>query len=127
MEVLAGGRRGPARSFLRGPRPKRRRPRASHVLCGCDALPRLICEPSVADPTAVADLVTSLPSSGDMERVQKCTREPFVLEGESLQDALAPGSPRRLAFDEALAEVEAGVAPVPSLAWRRKWSLLLGL
>ncbi|MEA2296810.1 MAG: ribonuclease, partial [Solirubrobacteraceae bacterium] len=80
----------------------------------------------MADPTAVADQVTFLPSSVDLERVQRCTREPFVLEGESLADALAPGSPRRLAFDEALAEIEAG-GPAPSPAWRRKWSLLLGL
>ena len=43
-----------------------------------------------------------------------------------LEDALAPGSARRRALDAALAEIEAGLK-VPSLEWRREYSLLLGL
>ena len=58
--------------------------------------------------------------------MRAATREPFVLEGEALEDALGPRSPRRMAFDEALAELDAGLS-TPSVAWRRKWSLLLGL
>src|SRR4051812_20592485 len=84
------------------------------------------CEPSLADPTAVAETATSLPSSSDLQRVQKLTREPFVLEGEDLADALGPGSPRRVAFDAAMAELREG-ATTPSIGWRRTWSLLLGL
>jgi superfamily II DNA or RNA helicase len=74
----------------------------------------------------VADTATILPLSADLERVQKFTREPFVLEGEEVADALGPDSPRRLAFDAALAEIEAG-ATRPSLEWRHTFSLLLGL
>ncbi|HVL94662.1 MAG TPA: DEAD/DEAH box helicase family protein [Solirubrobacteraceae bacterium] len=58
--------------------------------------------------------------------MQTLTREPFVLEGEELARALGAGSPRRAAFDAALAELEAG-ARVPSVEWRRTYSLLLGL
>jgi hypothetical protein len=74
----------------------------------------------------VAPEATTLPSFEDLERVRKATREPFVLENEALAEALGPHSPRRLAFDEALAELGAGLA-YPSVAWRQRWSLLLGL
>src|SRR5262249_50296306 len=50
----------------------------------------------------------------------------FVYEGETLQEALAPGSARRRALDAALAELEAGHKQ-PSIEWRRQFSLLLGL
>ncbi len=80
----------------------------------------------MADSTAVASTAASLPSLTDLERVQQFTREPFVLEGEEVAHALGPDSPRRLAFDAALAEVDAGAAN-PSVEWRRTFSLLLGL
>ena len=57
---------------------------------------------------------------------RRFTREPFVLDGEDAATSLAPGSARRGALDDALAELEAG-AEVPSVAWRQRWSLLLGL
>ena len=42
--------------------------------------------------------------------------------------ALAPGTPRRRALDQALAELDGGPkAKHPSTAWRREFSLLLGL
>ena len=59
-------------------------------------------------------------------RAASFTREPFVLDGEDPASSLAPGSARRGALDDALAELEAG-AEVPSVAWRQRWSLLLGL
>ena len=75
----------------------------------------------------MADTATfSLPPAGDVERVQKFTREPFVLEGEDVAAALGPGSPRRPAFDAALAEIDAGHT-YPSVEWRRTYSLLIGL
>src|SRR5205823_6277499 len=43
-----------------------------------------------------------------------------------IADALAPGSARRGALDAALAELDDG-GKVPSVAWRREYSLLLGL
>ena len=71
-------------------------------------------------------MATSLPSLHDIERASKFTREPFRAEGEDAASVLAPGTAHRRAFDAALAEIEAG-AKAPSVAWRRTFSLLLGL
>ncbi|HEV2975843.1 MAG TPA: DEAD/DEAH box helicase family protein [Solirubrobacteraceae bacterium] len=55
-------------------------------------------------------------------------RERFLHTGEDPAVALALGSPRRRALDEALAELAADPkAKHPSTAWRREFSLLLGL
>src|SRR3954452_17189900 len=81
----------------------------------------------MAEPSAVVDKATTLvPSAEDVSRAEKFTRERFVHPGEELADALAPGSGRRHALDDALAEIDAG-AKVPSTQWRRHYSLLLGL
>src|SRR6185312_3042962 len=79
----------------------------------------------MAETTPVADLAT-IPSIDEIERAAAFTREPFLTEGEDAASSLAPGTPRRRALDAALAELETG-ATVPSVAWRRQWSLLLGL
>ncbi len=69
---------------------------------------------------------TPLPSSAAIKRAEQLTRERFVFEGETLEEALDPGGARRRALDAALVDVEAGLK-VPSLEWRQKYSLLLGL
>ena len=69
---------------------------------------------------------TPFPEPAAIARAELFTRERFVYEGETLEDALAPGSARRRALDAALAEIDAG-ADQPSIEWRRKFSLLLGL
>jgi ribonuclease E len=69
---------------------------------------------------------TPLPDAGALRRAERFTRERFVHDGELPEDALASGSARRRALDEALAELEGG-AKAPSVAWRREYSLLLGL
>ncbi|MGO9903949.1 MAG: DEAD/DEAH box helicase [Solirubrobacteraceae bacterium] len=69
---------------------------------------------------------TQLPTSAAIERAEQLTHERFVYEGETIAAALASGSARRRALDAALAEVQAGHIQ-PSLEWRRKFSLLLGL
>ncbi|HEX4626268.1 MAG TPA: DEAD/DEAH box helicase family protein [Solirubrobacteraceae bacterium] len=58
--------------------------------------------------------------------MEEFTREPFVHDGETVEEALARGTVRRRAYDAALAELEGG-AEKPSLEWRRQYSLLLGL
>jgi ribonuclease E len=80
----------------------------------------------MAEPTSVAVAAAPLPNTAEIERAEKFVRERFVHEGEDLQLALAPGSPRRRALDRALAEIAEG-AKHPSTAWRREFSLLLGL
>src|SRR5947209_12046963 len=69
---------------------------------------------------------TPLPDPAAIARAELFTREQFVYEGEALEEALAPGSARRRAFDAALDEIEAG-HKIPSIDWRRNFSLLLGL
>src|SRR3954447_19885010 len=76
--------------------------------------------------TSSAAIAASVPSAQDRSRVEEFTREPVLHEGETVEDALAPGSPRRRAFDAALAELERG-EELPSTEWRRQYSLLLRL
>jgi ribonuclease E len=79
----------------------------------------------MAETTALAADAANAPSGADLERVQKFTREPVLLEGETLED-LSPGTARRLALDAAVAELEEGFEE-PSPSWRQQYSLLLGL
>ena len=72
-------------------------------------------------------VTTPFPSPDAIARAERLTRERFVYEGETLEDALAPGSPRRRALDAALAEVDAGQPSSRRSQWRREFSLLLGL
>jgi ribonuclease E len=69
---------------------------------------------------------TPFPSPAAIARAELFTRERFVYDGESLEDALSPGSARRRALDAALAELD-NDAKTPSIEWRRHFSLLLGL
>ncbi|HEY5428213.1 MAG TPA: DEAD/DEAH box helicase family protein [Solirubrobacteraceae bacterium] len=71
-------------------------------------------------------VTTPFPSPDAIARAELLTRERFVYEGESIEEALAPGSERRRALDAALIEVDAG-NKTPSIEWRRHFSLLLGL
>jgi hypothetical protein len=66
------------------------------------------------------------PSSAAIKRAEQLTRERFVLEGETPEQALAAGTARRRALDAALLEAKAGLK-VPSLDWRQEYSLMLGL
>jgi superfamily II DNA or RNA helicase len=82
----------------------------------------------MAESTSVALAAASFPTSAEISRAEKLVRERFVHDGEDPQVALAPGSPRRRALDRALAELaEDPKAKAPSTAWRREFSLLLGL
>jgi ribonuclease E len=82
----------------------------------------------MAESTSVALAAATIPSSADIARAEKFVRERFVHEGEDPRVALAPGTPRRRALDQALAELAADPkSKSPSTAWRREFSLLLGL
>lgn len=67
-----------------------------------------------------------IPESKDIARVEEFIREPLVLDGLVAESVLAPGTVRRAALDDALAELEAG-ADEPSADWCRLYSLPLGL
>ncbi len=71
--------------------------------------------------------VSDAPFTGDvLARAEEFARESFVLPGEDPAQALAPGTARRAALEAALAELEEG-RDEPSVAWRRAYSLMLGL
>src|SRR5207237_1059776 len=59
-------------------------------------------------------------------RAEAWAGEPFVREGEDPAEALAEGTARRRALDEALAEMDAG-RKTPSPQWKVRFGLLLGL
>jgi len=82
----------------------------------------------MAESTSVALAAATIPSTADIQRAEKFVRERFLHEGEDPAQALAAGTPRRRALDMALAELEEDPkAKNPSTAWRRQFSLLLGL
>ena len=59
--------------------------------------------------TAVA--AASVPSASDIARAEAFAREPFLHEGETATDALAPGTPRRMALDALAPRVVAHAGP----------------
>jgi ribonuclease E len=82
----------------------------------------------MAEPTPVALAAAPIPSSADIARAEKLVRDRFVHPGEDPAIALAAGSPRRRALDWALEELDSDPKTKhPSTAWRREFSLLLGL
>ncbi|MBJ7331764.1 MAG: hypothetical protein JHC95_17855, partial [Solirubrobacteraceae bacterium] len=66
------------------------------------------------------------PTPEQLERVEDFIREPVLLNGDDPKIALAAGTIRRRAFDDALAEIESGAEEV-SRDWARKYALALGL
>ena len=79
------------------------------------------------------DFNPTLPSSEPADgleaaalRAQAWYGEPFLHPGEDPAAALAPGTARRGALDDAVAEMDAGNR-APSTAWRVHYGLMLGL
>jgi ribonuclease E len=80
----------------------------------------------MAESTQVALAAAPIPSSADIARAEKLVHERFLHDGEDAAVVLAPGCARRRALDAALKELDEQ-AKHPSTAWRREFSLLLGL
>src|ERR671937_1255995 len=59
-------------------------------------------------------------------RTEAWAGEPFLHPDEETETVLAPGTARRRALDDALAEIEAGAAE-PSYGWKIRYALMLGL
>src|SRR4051794_13747790 len=75
-------------------------------------------------PTTVSEATDGLAAAA--LRAEAWAGEPFLREGEDPARALAPGTSRRRALDEALAEIEAGQR-APSRRWKVEYGLMLGL
>jgi ribonuclease E len=75
-------------------------------------------------PTTASEATDGLAAAA--LRVEAWAGEPFLRAGEDPARVLAPGTSRRRALDEALAEIEAG-RTTPSPEWRVEFGLMLGL
>jgi superfamily II DNA or RNA helicase len=85
-------------------------------------------------PHALAETITQSPTESedaaairaDALRAETWAGEPFLREGEDPDAVLAPGTARRRALDDGLAEIAAG-RTLPSPEWKVRYALLLGL
>src|SRR5262245_29761539 len=75
-------------------------------------------------PTLTSDTSENLTAAA--RRAEAWFGEPFLQPDEDPLQALAPGTARRAALDDALAEIDAGLA-VPSARWKVRYGLMLGL
>src|SRR4051794_13930958 len=75
-------------------------------------------------PTMTSGVVADLAEAA--ARAAKWADEPVLRPDEDPAVVLAPGTARRMALDEALAEMDAG-AKEPSYDWRVRFGLMLGL
>ena len=79
---------------------------------------------AILNPTLTSDASGGL--QADALRAQEWAGEPFLHPGEDPAEALAPGTARRAALDDALGEIESGRRD-PSPRWKVRFGLLLGL
>jgi ribonuclease E len=75
-------------------------------------------------PTTASEATDGLAAAA--LRAEAWAGEPFLRTGEEPAQALAPGTSRRRALDDALAEIDAGLR-TPSPQWRVRYGLMLGL
>jgi ribonuclease E len=95
-------------------------------------LRRRHCRPT--PPHALAETITHSPTESeeaaalraDALRCEAWAGEPFVRPDEDPDVALAPGTARRRALDDALTEISGG-RDSPSSEWKVRYALLLGL
>ena len=124
LTYITAGRTVSVREAVRGRRRRVLKPRRSRTFSAFQSR----SHSRMAESASAAPRAASIPSSADIARAEKLVRERFLHEGEDPAQALAPGTPRRGALDMALAELEEDPKRTsPSTAWRREFSLLLGL
>ena len=75
-------------------------------------------------PTLTSDTSESLTAAA--RKAEAWFGEPFLHPDEDAVQALAPGTARRAALDDALAEIAAGLE-TPSARWKVRYGLMLGL
>jgi ribonuclease E len=75
-------------------------------------------------PTLTSDTSENLTAAA--RRAESWFGEPFLAPDEDALQALAPGTARRAALDDALAEIDAGLKE-PSSRWKVRYGLMLGL
>src|SRR5947207_13474575 len=108
---------------------KRRSPgvstRARFPLRGCSTEKRAASmQETTEQPTLAPEAANGL--SETAARAQDWAGEPFLRADEDPAVVLAPGTARRLALDDAVAEMDVGLE-APSYEWKRRYALMLGL
>jgi ribonuclease E len=78
----------------------------------------------ISEQRTTANEATGLPA--DAALAERWAGEPFLRPDEDPAEVLAPGTARRRALDEGLAEIAAG-HDEPSYEWRTRFALMLGL
>jgi ribonuclease E len=86
-------------------------------------VPQALAETTTHSPRESGD---ALAIRADALRAESWAGEPFLRADEDPAVVLAPGTARRRALDDGLAEVAAGLA-APSTEWKVRYALLLGL
>jgi ribonuclease E len=79
---------------------------------------------AIHQPTIVSEATDPLAAAA--VHAEAWAGEPFLRSGEDPAEALAPGTARRRALDDATAEIEAGRKD-PSPQWKVRYGLMLGL
>jgi ribonuclease E len=99
---------------------------AAHFFVGM-AAPRRAAhmQEAIQQPTSTS-LEAADPIVAAAVRAEAWAGEPFLRDGEELAEALAEGTARRRALDDAVAEMDAGLK-APSSKWKVRYGLLLGL
>src|SRR5437588_9063131 len=80
---------------------------------------------TIEHPTTASEATDGLAAAA--LRAEAWAGEPLLRPDEDPAEALAPGTARRRALDEAIAEIEAGRKKKPSYDWRVRFGLMLGL
>src|SRR5438128_5432109 len=75
-------------------------------------------------PTTASEATDGLPAAA--LRAEAWAGEPLLREGEDPAQVLAPGTSRRRALDDAIAEIDAG-RRTPTPAWKVEYGIMLGL
>src|SRR6188472_2298573 len=79
---------------------------------------------ATTNPTLTSDTAEDLTAAA--RRAETWFGEPFLQPDEEALQFLAPGTARRAALDDALAEMDAGLTS-PSARWKVRYGLMLGL
>jgi len=90
----------------------------------CSTIDVLAHMQEAIQPTTLSEAAEQLAAAA--YRAETWAGEPFLYDGEDVEKALAPGTARRRALDDAIAELDSGKAG-PTPQWKVHYGLMLGL
>src|SRR5581483_8557266 len=120
--AASGAPEPPSSRYAVGRRPESRSGRIFPEACGARCAAQM--QETIHQPTRASEATDGLAAAA--LRAEAWAGEPFLHSDEDPAEVLAPGTARRRALDEALAEIEDG-RDVPSPEWKIRFALMLGL